>query len=117
MVGRLAHQGVGGGVDQALRDRRRHVGVSGDLRDHRGQVLALQAVKAAGQRLQEMKERGEKISMTTAYDYPTACMVEQAGIEIILVGDSLMMTVLGDDSTVACTMDQMVNPAATSSKA
>jgi 3-methyl-2-oxobutanoate hydroxymethyltransferase len=60
-------------------------------------------------KLQEMKERGEKISMTTAYDYPTACMVEQAGIEIILVGDSLMMTVLGDDSTVACTMDQMVH--------
>lgn len=60
-------------------------------------------------KLQEMKENGEKISMTTAYDYPTACMVEKAGIEIILVGDSLMMTVLGDDSTVACTMDQMVH--------
>lgn len=60
-------------------------------------------------KLQEMKIKGEKISMTTAYDYPTACMVEKSGIEIILVGDSLMMTVLGDDSTVACTMDQMVH--------
>lgn len=60
-------------------------------------------------KLQEMKENGEKISMTTAYDYPTAVMVEKAGIEIILVGDSLMMTVLGDDSTVACTMDQMIH--------
>ncbi len=60
-------------------------------------------------KLQEMKEKGEKISMTTAYDYPTACLIEKAGIEIILVGDSLMMTVLGDDSTVACTMDQMVH--------
>lgn len=59
--------------------------------------------------IMEMKKRGEKISMTTAYDYPTACMVEQAGIEIILVGDSLMMTILGDDSTVACTMDQMLH--------
>lgn len=59
--------------------------------------------------IMDMKKRGEKISMTTAYDYPTACMVEQAGIEIILVGDSLMMTVLGDNSTVACTMDQMIH--------
>ena len=60
-------------------------------------------------KLQEMKEKGEKISMTTAYDYPTAVLVEKAGIEIILVGDSLMMTVLGDDSTVACTMEQMIH--------
>jgi 3-methyl-2-oxobutanoate hydroxymethyltransferase len=60
-------------------------------------------------KLLEMKENGEKISMTTAYDYPTACMVEKAGIEIILVGDSLMMTVLGDDSTVSCTMEQMIH--------
>lgn len=60
-------------------------------------------------KLKEMKDKGEKISMTTAYDYPTAALVEKAGIEIILVGDSLMMTVLGDDSTVACTMDQMIH--------
>ncbi|MDD2215649.1 MAG: 3-methyl-2-oxobutanoate hydroxymethyltransferase, partial [Eubacteriales bacterium] len=60
-------------------------------------------------KLQEMKKAGEKISMITAYDYPTAYMVEKAGIEIILVGDSLMMTVLGDNSTVACTMEQMIH--------
>lgn len=59
--------------------------------------------------LQDMKEKGEKISMTTAYDYPTAALVEKAGVEIILVGDSLMMAVLGDDSTVACTMEQMLH--------
>lgn len=59
-------------------------------------------------KLKEMKEKGEKISMITAYDYPTATMVEKAGIEVILIGDSLMMTVMGDDSTVACTMDQMI---------
>jgi 3-methyl-2-oxobutanoate hydroxymethyltransferase len=47
--------------------------------------------------------------MTTAYDYPTAYLVNKANIDIILVGDSLMMTVLGDNSTVACTMDQMVH--------
>jgi 3-methyl-2-oxobutanoate hydroxymethyltransferase len=65
--------------------------------------------KMTTQKLQEMKEQGIKISMTTAYDYPTAYLVDKAAIEIILVGDSLMMTVLGDNSTVACTMDQMIH--------
>lgn len=60
-------------------------------------------------KLQEMKDKGEKITMVTAYDYPTACLVEKAGIEVILIGDSLMMAMLGDDSTVACTMDQMIH--------
>jgi len=65
--------------------------------------------KMTTQKLKEMKEQGVKISMTTAYDYPTAYLVDKAEIEIILVGDSLMMTVLGDDSTVACTMEQMIH--------
>ena len=65
--------------------------------------------KITTQKLKEMKDNGEKISMMTAYDYPTACLAEKAGIEILLVGDSLMMTVLGDDSTVACTMDQVLH--------
>lgn len=65
--------------------------------------------KITTQKLKEMKDKGIKISMTTAYDYPTACMVEKAGIEIILVGDSLCMTVLGEDSTVTCTMEQMIH--------
>ena len=65
--------------------------------------------KITTQKLKEMKEQGIKISMTTAYDYPTAFLVDKAGIEIILVGDSLMMTVLGDNSTVACTMEQMLH--------
>ncbi|MDW7670080.1 MAG: 3-methyl-2-oxobutanoate hydroxymethyltransferase [Bacillota bacterium] len=59
--------------------------------------------------LQQMKREGIKISMTTAYDYPTACFVEKAGIEIILVGDSLAMTVLGLDSTVPVTVDEMIH--------
>ena len=59
--------------------------------------------------LQQMKRDGVKISMTTAYDYPTAYFVEKAGIEIILVGDSLAMTVLGLDSTVPVTMDEMIH--------
>lgn len=61
------------------------------------------------QKLQEMKNKGEKVSMVTAYDYPTACFLEKAGIEMVLVGDSLMMTIMGDNSTVACTMDQMIH--------
>ena len=60
------------------------------------------------QKLQEMKGV-EKISMITAYDYPTACVVEKSGIEIVLVGDSLMMTMLGDVSTVPCTMEDMIH--------
>ena len=59
--------------------------------------------------LQDMKDRGEKIPMITAYDYTSARLVEQAGIPIILVGDSLGQVVLGYDSTVPVTMDEMVH--------
>ncbi len=65
--------------------------------------------KITTQKLKKMKETGEKISMTTAYDYPTAYLVDKAGIEIILVGDSLAMTVLGHDSTVPVTMEEMLH--------
>jgi 3-methyl-2-oxobutanoate hydroxymethyltransferase len=65
--------------------------------------------KVTIQQLKEMKQKGEKISMTTAYDYPTAYFVDKAGIEVILVGDSLAMTVLGLDSTVPVTMEDMIH--------
>ncbi|OCA90906.1 3-methyl-2-oxobutanoate hydroxymethyltransferase [Bacillus sp. FJAT-27225] len=57
----------------------------------------------------KMKQNGEKIVMLTAYDYPAAKTAEQAGVEMILVGDSLGMVVLGYDSTVPVTVDDMIH--------
>ncbi|MBN2385834.1 MAG: 3-methyl-2-oxobutanoate hydroxymethyltransferase [Anaerolineales bacterium] len=59
--------------------------------------------------LRQMKARGERISMLTAYDYPTAQAVDQAGLEVILVGDSLGMVVLGYENTLPVTMDEMLH--------
>jgi 3-methyl-2-oxobutanoate hydroxymethyltransferase len=59
-------------------------------------------------RLAEMKRLGEPIVMVTAYDYPSAQVVEDAAVDIVLVGDSAAMTVLGYDSTIPVTMDEMV---------
>jgi 3-methyl-2-oxobutanoate hydroxymethyltransferase len=60
----------------------------------------------------EKVERGEPITWLTCYDYPTAYLQEQAGIEMILVGDSLGMTMLGYDSTLPVKMDDMIRHAA-----
>jgi len=57
----------------------------------------------------KMKKEGEKIAMLTAYDYPSAKIAEEAGIDIILVGDSLGMVVLGYDSTVQVTVEDMIH--------
>lgn len=58
--------------------------------------------------LQEMKNRGEKISMLTAYDYSLAKIVDTAGIDVILVGDSASNVMAGHETTLPITMDQMI---------
>ena len=63
-------------------------------------------------RLAEMKAHGEPIVMITAYDYPSAQIVEEAGVDIVLVGDSAAMTALGYDSTVSISMTEMLTLAA-----
>jgi 3-methyl-2-oxobutanoate hydroxymethyltransferase len=58
--------------------------------------------------LAELKRRGEKIVMVTAYDAPSARLADAAGVELILVGDSAAMVVLGHDSTVPASMDELL---------
>jgi 3-methyl-2-oxobutanoate hydroxymethyltransferase len=59
--------------------------------------------------LRTMKERGEKIAVLTAYDYPTARLLDESGIDLILVGDSVGMVVLGYPDTTLVTMEEMLH--------
>jgi 3-methyl-2-oxobutanoate hydroxymethyltransferase len=59
--------------------------------------------------IKEMKQKGEKISCLTAYDYSTAKIVDEAGVPLILVGDSLGMVVLGYESTIPVTIEEMLH--------
>lgn len=58
--------------------------------------------------VQELKKSGEKISMLTAYDYTMAMMVDQAGVDVILVGDSASNVMAGHETTLPITLDQMI---------
>ncbi len=64
--------------------------------------------KITTHRLQEMKNRGEKIAMLTAYDYSMAKIIDGAGIDVILVGDSASNVMAGNETTLPITLDQMI---------
>ncbi len=64
--------------------------------------------KVTTRRLIEMKQRGEKISMLTAYDYSMASIIDQSGIDVILVGDSASNVMAGNITTLPMTLDQMI---------
>ena len=66
-------------------------------------------VKSSIEKYRDAKLRGEKIAVLTAYDYPVARLLDESGIEIILVGDSLGMVVLGYPDTTSVTLDDMVH--------
>lgn len=59
-------------------------------------------------KIQEMKQRGERIAMLTAYDFPTAQMLDEAGAPMLLVGDSMGMVVYGHDGTLKVTLDDII---------
>jgi len=64
--------------------------------------------KVTTHRLAEMKARGEKISMLTSYDYSMAALVDEAGVDVILVGDSASNVMAGNQTTLPITLDQMI---------
>ena len=66
------------------------------------------ARKVTTHRLIEMKQRGEKISMLTSYDYTMAQIVDSAGVDVILVGDSASNVMAGNTTTLPITLDQMI---------
>jgi 3-methyl-2-oxobutanoate hydroxymethyltransferase len=71
--------------------------------------LASSLTKVTMPALAEMKRQGKPISALTAYDYATARLADEAGIDLLLVGDSLAMVVMGHDNTLAVTVDEMLH--------
>ncbi|PYI76909.1 MAG: 3-methyl-2-oxobutanoate hydroxymethyltransferase, partial [Verrucomicrobia bacterium] len=61
------------------------------------------------EKFREMKQRGQRVTALTAYDYPTARLLDESGLDIILVGDSVGMVVLGYEDTTQVTLDEMLH--------
>ncbi len=78
--------------------------------EHQGDAQSNQA-SITVPKLLEMRSRGDRSVMVTAYDFPSARIADAAGVDMILVGDSLAMVVLGYDSTLPVTMDEMLHHA------
>ena len=80
------------------------------LEDIEGEYMAIssRAKKVTTHTLQEMKASGEKITMLTSYDYSLARLVDAAGIDVILVGDSASNVMAGNETTVPITLDHMI---------
>ncbi len=74
----------------------------------RGYLSTGNQKKVTTHRLREMKQQGEKISMLTAYDYSMALAIDQAGMDVILVGDSASNVMAGNSTTLPMTVDQMI---------
>lgn len=76
--------------------------------DKKGYLTSGNQKKITTHRLREMKQQGEKISMLTAYDFSMATVIDQAGIDVILVGDSASNVMAGNATTLPITVDQMI---------
>lgn len=78
------------------------------MEESNGYISSDNTRKVTTHRLLEMKQRGEKISMLTAYDYSMASVIDQAGMDVILVGDSASNVMAGNTTTLPMTVDQMI---------
>lgn len=76
--------------------------------DKKGYLINANSKKITTHRLREMKHEGEKISMLTAYDFSMATVIDQAGIDVILVGDSASNVMAGNTTTLPITVEQMI---------
>ncbi|RNC65359.1 3-methyl-2-oxobutanoate hydroxymethyltransferase [Proteiniphilum sp. X52] len=76
--------------------------------DKKGYLTTSNQKKVTTYRLREMKQQGEKISMLTAYDYSMASVIDQAGVDVILVGDSASNVMAGNVTTLPMTVEQMI---------
>ncbi len=83
-------------------------GIEGKSARPAGQIIAIRP-KVTTSTIQEKKQRHEPITCLTAYDYATARLVDQAGIDMVLVGDSLAQVVLGYENTLPVTMEEMLH--------